>query len=234
MADRAGGEGPRAALLRTVERAGVRDRRVLDALRATPREYFVTPEHAWDAYTDVPIPIGHGQVTSQPSLIAQILAAVRPGPADRALEVGAGYGFQTALLARLCAHVWSIERYADLAEHARRNLAAAGVENATVVVGDGTRGLVEHAPYQVIVVSARAPSVPKALAEQLAADGRLAQPIDTPAGEYVTLFGKRRGALVETATVTPARFVPLVEERDEGASPGPPAGPSTGPEGYGR
>lgn len=212
MVGRLSGETGPDALLRAIEHVGVQDRRVLDAVRRTPRERFVPPEYAARAYLDAPIPIGRGQVTSQPSLIAQMVAAVRPRHDERVLEVGTGFGFQTALLARLARDVWSIEREAALAGQARRNLAADGVDNATVVEGDGTLGLREHAPYQAIVVSARGPEVPSPLVEQLAEGGRLAQPIGTELGEHVVLFSKRGGRLVEQRTVTPARFVPLVGE----------------------
>ncbi|MQA87004.1 MAG: protein-L-isoaspartate(D-aspartate) O-methyltransferase [Streptosporangiales bacterium] len=207
-----GGASP-STLVHTVEAAGVTDRRVLDAVRSTPREGFVPAEYASLAYVDAPIPIGSDQVTSQPSLIAQMVAAARPGEDERVLEVGTGFGFQTALLARLARHVWSIERHADLADEARDNLAAAGVDNVTVLVGDGTQGLPEHAPYQGIVVSAAAPSVPDPLADQLAEGGRLVQPVGAGGDERVTLFGKRRGRLVELGMVSPASFVPLIGGR---------------------
>ena len=208
------GAGP-AALLSAVEAAGVRDPRVLEALRSTPRQRFVPPEYAHAAYVDTPIPIRHDQVTSQPSLIAQMVAAVRAAGGDRVLEVGTGLGFQTALLGRLAGHVWSIERHADLAEEARANLEASGVDRVTVVIGDGSKGLADHAPYQGIVVSAASARVPPPLAEQLAEAGRLVQPITTGPGEDVVVFGKRGGRLIQEEILTPARFVPLHVEHIE-------------------
>jgi len=129
---------------------------------------------------------------------------------DKVLEIGTGYGWQTALLARLAAQVWSIERFADLADAARANLDAHGVSNARVVVGDGTLGLPEHAPYAAIVVAAAFPEVPRPLIDQLAEEGRLVQPIGHGASEEVVLFTKREGAPVNVRVLTGARFVRLV------------------------
>lgn len=209
MIERAPDETGPDALVRMLETAGVRDRRIIAAYRRIRREDFVPAEYAATAYVDAPVPIGQDQVTSQPSLIGQMVAVAAPASGDHVLEIGTGFGFQTAVLGTLARWVWSVERYPDLADAARRNLHRAGVDNATVVTGDGTRGLPEHAPYQAVVVSATAPEVPSPLADQLAEDGRLVQPIGGHDGEYVTLFGKRDGHLVERATVTPARFVPL-------------------------
>jgi protein-L-isoaspartate(D-aspartate) O-methyltransferase len=197
------------ALIGALEELRV-DPRVLDAFRRTPRESFVPRRHAAEAGLDRPIPIGHGQVTTQPSLVARMLAALRLTGEEHVLEIGTGLGFQTALLGRLARRVWSVERYADLAAQARANLAAVGVGNANVVVGDGTLGLEEYGPYQGIVVSAAAPRVPQPLADQLAEAGRLVQPIGWGGWENVVAFSRRRGRLVEEGVVTPARFVPLV------------------------
>ncbi|MBA9004122.1 protein-L-isoaspartate(D-aspartate) O-methyltransferase [Thermomonospora cellulosilytica] len=198
------------ALIRALHDHGVRDPRVLDAFRRTAREPFVPAEYVDMAREDVPVPIPHGQVTSQPSLIARMVAALRLTGRERVLEVGTGLGFQTALLGRLAARVWSVEQYADLAEQARANLTAAGVRNATVVVGDGTQGLAEHAPYDGIVVSAAAPQVPSPLAAQLAEGGRLVQPITGGGTDQVFAFTKHEGRLTREELVTPAYFVPLV------------------------
>jgi protein-L-isoaspartate(D-aspartate) O-methyltransferase len=189
---------------------GVRDRRVLDAFRAVPRALFVPPEAAGQAYLDAPVRIPHGQVTTQPSLIAAMVAALGLTGSERVLEVGTGLGFQTAILARLARRVVSVERFADLAAQARANLAAAGVAGVTVVVGDGTLGVPEHAPYQAIVVAAAAPRVPGPLVAQLADGGRLVHPVGPGGREEVTCFSKQAGRLVAHAHLVPARFVPLV------------------------
>src|SRR5213078_69711 len=131
------------ALVAAVRRTGVRDERVLAAIAAVPRAEFVPPEHADRAHVDAPIPIPHGQVTTQPSLVARMIEALELQGSERVLEVGTGYGFQTALLAHLSGFVWSIERWPDIARTAGDHLARHGVTNVAVVVGDGTVGLPE-------------------------------------------------------------------------------------------
>jgi protein-L-isoaspartate(D-aspartate) O-methyltransferase len=179
---------------------GIRDRRVLAAFRAVPRALFVPAEAVGQAYLDEPLRIPRGQVTTQPSLIAAMVAALGLTGGERVLEVGTGLGFQTAILARLARQVVSIERSADLAAQARANLAAVGVGRVTIVVGDGTLGVPEHAPYQAIVVSAASPWVP----------GPLVHPVGPGGHEQVTAFSRQADRLVVEARLVPARFVPLV------------------------
>lgn len=200
----------RAALASIAETKGIRDARVLDAMRAVDRAGFLPPQQSALAELDVPVPIGHQQVTTQPSLVAAMLECLALDGSETALEVGTGYGYQTALLAHLVRHVWSVEWWEDLATAARGNLAAAGIANAEVVTGDGTLGLPEHAPYQAIVVCAAFPSVPPPLADQLATGARLVQPIGPGGREEVALFVKDPGGLRWARLVTCARFVPLV------------------------
>ena len=187
----------------------MRDARVLEALREVPRAGFVPPDLTERAYLDRPLPIPHEQVTTQPSLSAKMIEALDLSGSERVLEVGTGYGFQTALLAHLSNFVWSIERFPDVAETARNNLARHGVENFEVVAGDGTEGLPEPAPYDAILVSAAFPSVPPPLAQQLAVGGRLVQPLGSGGQEAVILFEKGPGGLVRRRTVTGAHFVRL-------------------------
>ena len=190
--------------------AGVRDPRVLRALSAVDRVGFVPRRHASLAHRDVPVPIPHDQVTTQPSLTARMLEGLALRGPERVLEVGTGYGFQTAVLAALCRGVWTVERWPDLAAAAREHLAAAGVENVRVVVGDGGEGLSDAAPYQAILVSAAAPAVPRPLVAQLAPDGRLVQPIGHGGHERVTLFRKGSSERLQAVRVlTGAHFVPL-------------------------
>jgi protein-L-isoaspartate(D-aspartate) O-methyltransferase len=198
-------------LLETVAER-VSDAGVLEALRAVPRAGFVPPGGTELAYLDVPVPIPHGQVTTQPSLVAAMLAALALTGEERVLEIGTGYGFQTALLARLAAEVWSVERFADLADTARENLARHGTRNVHVMVGDGSVGLPAHAPYDAILVSAAFPSVPRPLEEQLAPGGRLVQPIGPGGAEDVVLFTRGEEGLVRGHTVIGAHFVRLVGE----------------------
>jgi protein-L-isoaspartate(D-aspartate) O-methyltransferase len=185
----------------------VRDKRVLEAIAAVPRAQFVPPEGVELAVLDTPIPIPHEQVTTQPSLVARMVEALALRGDERVLEVGTGYGWQTALLARLARLVFSIERFADLAETARRHLA--GYENVTVVVGDGSGGLPEHAPFDAILVAAAFPRVPEPLEEQLAEGGRLVQPLGPGGAEDVVLFEKRDGELGRIRSVSGAHFVRL-------------------------
>ena len=206
----AGRRGSPENLVRALRAQGIRDRRVLAAFRAVPRTRFVPWAAAGQAYLDEPIRIPHGQVTTQPSLIARMVAALALTGTERVLEVGTGLGFQTAILARLAGEVISVERFPALAEQARANLVAARAGDVTVVVGDGTLGVPDHAPYQAIVVSAASPRVPAPLVEQLAPGGRLVHPVGPGGREQVTAFHKEGGQLVADARLTPAYFVPLV------------------------
>ena len=197
-------------LLRLLRREGI-DQRVLDAFASVPRADFVPGSGRLEAYADRPVPLPERQTTSQPSLIARMIEAARPQSTDRALEVGTGYGFQTALLAQLVAEVVSIERFEVLAGAARHNLASAGIENTLLLVGDGWKGVPEHAPFDVIVVSAAAAEVPEALEQQLAEGGRLVIPVRAASSDDVLLFVKREGVVKRVSLLTPARFVPLVK-----------------------
>ena len=205
----AGRRGSPEDLVQVLRAEGIGDRRVLAAFGTVPRARFVPPAAVDEAYLDVPIRIPHGQVTTQPSLIAAMVAALGLTGSERVLEVGTGLGFQTAILAELAGEV-SVERFADLAEWARANLAAAGLDQVRVVVGDGTLGVPDHAPYQAIVVAAAAPRVPGPLIEQLVPGGRLVHPVGPGGHEQVTTFHKPAGRLVADTRLTPARFVPLV------------------------
>jgi protein-L-isoaspartate(D-aspartate) O-methyltransferase len=202
--------GSAEALVAAARLFGVRDPRVLAAIRDTPRAGFVPPGLAARAYDDSPLPIGQGQVTTQPSLVAAMVEALAPAGHETVLEIGTGLGWQTALLSRLAASVWSVERFADLAEAARANLARHGVENATVVVGDGSGGLPNAAPFDAILVAAAFSHVPEPLAAQLAPGGRLVQPIGPGGNDDVILFERSEAGLLPRRRVTGAYFVRLV------------------------
>jgi protein-L-isoaspartate(D-aspartate) O-methyltransferase len=198
-------------------RRDVRDDRVAEAFASLDRADFVPDAYRSVAYRDRPVGLPRGQTTSQPSLIARMVEAADLHSGDRVLEVGTGYGFQTALMSRLAAQVVSVERHAELAEAARKNLARCNISNATVVVGDGWEGCASFAPYDAVVVSAAATEVPRALGDQLAEGGRLVIPLERGGSDDVVRLTKRAGELGDEDLITPARFVPLVHD-DAGLS----------------
>jgi protein-L-isoaspartate(D-aspartate) O-methyltransferase len=201
-----------ADLVAAARAHGVRDPRLLEAIAAVPRAEFVPPDLHAHAYQDEPLPIPNGQVTTQPSLVAQMVEALELSSSERVLEIGTGFGWQTALLARLAGEVWSVERWDDIARTARSHLDRDGVPNATVLVGDGSGGLPEHAPYNAILIAAAFPHVPPPLVEQLADRGRLVQPIGPGGADEVVLFEKRDGGLHRIRHVAGAHFVRLYGE----------------------
>jgi protein-L-isoaspartate(D-aspartate) O-methyltransferase len=188
----------------------VRDQRVLDALAAVPRAAYVPADRVGDADLDRPIPIPGGQVTTQPSLVAAMVEALALRGDERVLEIGAGLGYQAAVLSRLAREVWTLERKPELAATAASNLAAQGVGNVHVVVCDGSQGLPDEAPFDAIVVAAAFPTVAPPLVTQLAEGGRLVQPIGPGGAEDVTLFRRdASGRLVRERSIIGAYFVPL-------------------------
>jgi protein-L-isoaspartate(D-aspartate) O-methyltransferase len=201
-----------------IEARGVRDPRVLAALRAVPRERFVPVGERDAAYDDGPLPIGHGQTISQPYIVAIMTELVRPEPGDRVLEIGTGSGYQAAVLAKLVQRVYSIEIVPELASRARSTLSELGVENVEVFVGDGYRGLPEQAPFDGILLTAAPREVPQPLLDQLALGGRLVAPVGGFDQELRVLERTAEG--VTTETLFPVRFVPLVRGgEDEPARP---------------
>ena len=191
---------------------GVTDPRVLAALRSVRRASFVPGGMRNEVGYDCAIPIGQAQTTSQPSLIGLMIEALDLGPEDTVLEIGTGYGYEAALLARLACRVFSVERIAELAQAARRNLDAEGVLNVEVFTGDGTLGLPERAPFDGIVVAAAFLRVPAPLAAQLAPGGKLVMPVGNGGGDLVKVFEARDSELVELRVLCGARFVPLLGE----------------------
>lgn len=203
--------GYRARLVETLREKGIRDLSVLHAVSTVPRHLFVPESARHRAYEDSALPIGAGQTISQPYVQARSLELLRLRGSDRVLEVGAGSGYQTALLASLASTVLGVERLPELARAARDALAAAGIGNASVVVGDGTLGWRPYAPYDAIVVAAASPRVPTPLAEQLAEGGRMVIPLGDQDQQVLTLMEKVGGQLRST-TVSGVRFVPLLGE----------------------
>ncbi len=201
--------GTRKALLEELERE-IADKRVLEAIAAVPRDRFVPEPERDHAWLNIPLPIGSQQTISQPLVVARMCELLRLGGDERVLDVGTGSGYHAAVLAQLASHVWTIETRPELAAQARHNLAAAGVENVTCVVGDGSRGHPDAAPYDAINVAAAARGkIPAALEEQLAPEGRLVAPVDGGLQRLV-LLERRDG--VESENLEGVRFVPLVGE----------------------
>jgi protein-L-isoaspartate(D-aspartate) O-methyltransferase len=200
---------PAERLARLLSQA-VADRRVLDAVRTVPRDLFVPYDLRAEAWDNVPLPIGSGQTISQPLVVARMCELLELTGRERVLDVGTGSGYHAALLAQLCEWVWSIEVHEELSRRAGANLAAAGVGNVTLVVGDGSRGLPQHAPYDAINVAAAAGSgIPLALEEQLGPGGRLVAPVED--GEQRLVRVRRlAGGELERIELERVRFVPLV------------------------
>jgi protein-L-isoaspartate(D-aspartate) O-methyltransferase len=192
----------------------ITDPRVLAAMRAVPRHEFVTTAQEWAAYDDRPLPIGHRQTISQPYIVALMTQLVRPRPGDRALEIGTGSGYQAAVLSPLVSHVYTIEIVPELAAEARDRLKRLKCDNVTVRAGDGYAGWGEHAPFDIIVVTAAPERVPEALVQQLKSGGRLVLPVGSPAGiQELQLLEKDRSGNLRTTRVASVRFVPMVREK---------------------
>lgn len=202
---------------RQLRRRGIGDERVLAAMGTVPREEFVPEPYRGRAYADSALPIGEDQTISQPWIVAAICQALALQGSELVLDVGSGSGYSTAVLARLAREVVGIERYESLAAGAQRALDALGVENAELLVGDGSRGLPERAPFDAIAVHATAPAPPRTLLGQLADGGRLVVPLAAEGADLLTVF-ERRGEELRREEIGPCRFVPLIGE--EGFAPG--------------
>ena len=201
---------PRDRLVAAARAQGVKDPRVLHALASVPREDFVPPDQRPYAYEDRPLPIGHDQTISQPSLVALMTELLKLKPGDKVLEIGTGSGYQAAILAKLTDQVHTIEIIPELAKTARATLTRLGYKSVKVKTGDGYLGWKEYAPYDAIIVTCAPDHVPKPLADQLKEGGRMVIPVGPDAGvQTLYLLEKRKGKLASTAVV-PVRFVPLV------------------------
>ena len=209
--------GARSRMVREqIEARGIRDPRVLRAMRTVPRHLFV-PEPARNlAYADHPLAIGHGQTISQPFMVAAMTEHLAIEPDDKVLEIGTGSGYQAAVLAELAGHVYTIEIVAPLGERAREALAEYGRENVTVRIGDGFRGWPEHAPFDAIMVTAAPEEIPPALIDQLKPGGRLVIPVGPRHGrQYLTLVDKKPDGTVRKQKVMAVRFVPFTGEAEK-------------------
>ena len=208
-----GGEGEfrgaRERLVETLRDKGIRDLAVLRAFEMTARHAFVPTGLRHRAYEDAPLPIGSGQTISQPWVHARYLELLRLTGRERALEIGTGSGYQTVLLAHLVAQVFSIERIPALLTQAQANIQRAGAKNVSLLLGDGSIGWREYAPYDVILVSAGSPSIPQPLLDQLAEGGRLLIPIGDREEQKLVLAERKNGTIA-LRNEAPVRFVPLL------------------------
>ncbi len=198
---------------RQLRQRGIHDERLLAAMYKVPRHEFVSRESWSQAYADHPVAIGEQQTTSQPYMIAAMIQAAQIKPEDRVLEIGAGSGYQTAVLAELVSQVFAVERYESLADAARKTLERFGYRNVKVIAGDGSLGLPEAAPFDAIIVSAAAPSIPPALTEQLARGGRMVIPVGDSQQQVVQLVQRDQEGNVTVRTLEGCRFVPLIGQQ---------------------
>ncbi len=190
---------------------GITNPRVLGAMREIPRHLFIPPPYDRSAYEDAPLPIGNGQTISQPYIVALMTELLDPQPTDHVLEIGAGSGYQAAILSLLVQHITTVERIPDVADLARKNIAKLGLKNIHIIIGDGTWGYPDNAPYNGIMITAATPEIPKPLIDQLAIGGVLVAPVgDREIQELVTVTKKESG-MVRSAHGG-VRFVPLIGE----------------------
>lgn len=194
---------------RQLRKRGIRDERVLAAMLNVPRHEFVPPALAAEAYTDRPLPIGHEQTISQPFMVAAMTAALELSGGERVLEIGAGSGYQAAVLSLLAREVHTVEMHENLATSAAERLRHLGYDNVHVHIGDGTLGWPDAAPFEAIVVTAAAPGIPPPLAAQLAEGGRLVIPVGTPQEQRLLRVDKHADALTRRELYY-CRFVPLI------------------------
>ena len=190
---------------------GVRDPRVLSAMRDVPRHLFIPPPYDRSAYEDCPLPIGNGQTISQPYIVALMTELLKPAPSDHVLEIGAGCGYQAAVLSVLVCKVTTIERIPAVADIARNNLAAHHYDNIDLIVGDGTLGYPKNAPYNGIIITASAPDIPSPLIDQLNENGRLVAPVGSRDIQELVVLEKHNDAITKERHGG-VRFVPLIGE----------------------
>lgn len=198
-----------------LEARGIRDERVLAAMRRVPRHEFVPGHLRASAYEDCPLPIGHGQTISQPYIVAFMTEQLALKPTDRVLEIGTGSGYQAAVLAELVAEVYTIEIIQPLAEQARATLSRLGYTNVMIRVGDGHKGWPEKAPFDAIIVTCAPEDVPQALVDQLKDGGRMIIPVGPLWDQELVLLEKKQGRITRT-DVLPVRFVPMISGTTNG------------------
>ena len=200
---------------RQIENRGVRDPEVLRAMRDVKRHLFVPDRVTRHAYDDRPLPIGYGQTISQPYIVAYMTEIIQPKPDFRVLEIGAGSGYQAAVLAEIVDHVYTVEIVPELAEWAESRLKLAGYENVSVKHADGYHGWEEHAPFDAIVVTAASPHIPPPLIEQLKDGGRMIIPVGSPFRTQQLVLVEKRGERTRTRNMLPVQFVPFTRAEEE-------------------
>ena len=194
---------------RQIEARGIRNPRVLAVMREIPRHVFIPPPYDQSAYDDNPLPIGNGQTISQPYIVALMTELLHPDPSDNVLEIGAGCGYQAAILSRIVRRLTSMERIPAIATLARNNLTLLGIRNVEVIEGDGTQGYLQNAPYDGIMVTAATPEIPKTLTDQMSDGGRIVAPVGgRDIQELVTL--EKQGDRMISEYHGGVRFVPLI------------------------
>ncbi len=198
-----------------IERRGIKDPAVLEAMRTVPRHRFVPPGERKDAYADGPLPIGYGQTISQPYIVAYMTEVVRPQPKHRVLEIGTGSGYQAAVLAEIVDSVFTIEIIPELGRSAEKRLRQLGYRNIAVKIADGYHGWAEHAPFDAIVVTAASPTIPPPLIEQLKDGGRMVIPVGSPFMTQMLMLIEKNSGRVTSRALFPVRFVPFTRAGKE-------------------
>lgn len=192
-----------------IERRGIHDGRILEVFRSVPRHVFVPQMYRYAAYEDRPLPIGDGQTISQPYIVALMTQLMNIQPQERILEIGTGSGYQAAILSRLASHVYSIERFNSLAKQAENNLTESGFTNVTIFNRDGSLGLEEYSPYDGVLITAGAPSIPQPLIDQLKPGGKLVIPVGSRTSQMLKRLIKQADGSTEIDDLIPVVFVPL-------------------------
>jgi len=205
----------RDRMVRQLEEYGIRDERVLAAMRAVPRHLFIPEKYrdTFAAYGDHPGPIGYGQTISQPYIVAYMTEQLDLQPGEKVLEIGTGSGYQAAVLAALGAEVYSIEIIPELADHARKAIADQDVDNVYILTGDGYKGWPEHSPFDAIIVTCGPEEIPRLLVEQLKEGGRMILPLGSRFHQRLVIC-RKKGGKVKVEEDLPVRFVPMVHEKD--------------------
>ena len=202
-----------AMVERQLKRRGIREKTILDAFRAVPREAFISDEHAHLAYGDHPLPIEAGQTISQPYIVALMIQAAGIKSGDTVLEVGAGSGYAAAVISRIAGKVIGIERQHDLVEVARERMTRLGYDNVTILEGDGTKGWPDYAPFDAILAAASGSHVPRPLVEQLAPGGCIVMPVGDPGWvQELIKVTKQEDGILRQENLGGVRFVPLIGE----------------------